>query len=385
MIVTAARGRAGVAAVRDVGRGGFVAIGADHGRPPFGLRSRWSAAHLILPQPTDSAALLDALERSGAQAVLPMDSRLAGFCARHRERLRRKLGLAVPDEVGFLGAYDNLRTIEACGRLGVPAPRLLQPGAREELIVVKPRADVGAAKGVAFCRGPGEVERALLACRPFGEPVMQEYIPGGVEAMRTAVVLLDRRSRLVAWFTTRKLHQFPATGGMTTMSVSTDERARDELAMPLFEAWRWEGPAEVELKVDPRDGQAKVIEVNPRLPSYLPFAVRCGLHLPRLQALVALGESPRAGTYAVGRTYVNPTLHLKARLAGRHRLGDRLRGLGQAVAEMRGAFLGDGLDLLDPAPRVAKLIAEWRGGLRRRAPFDVVPLDPAPEAGSSGP
>ena len=97
-----------------------------------------------------------------------------------------------------------------------------------------------------------------------------------------------------------------------------------------------------------------------------------------------MGESPRAGTYAVGRTYVNPLLHLKARLAGRHRLKDRLRGLGQAMGEMRGTFLGDGLDLLDPAPRLAKFIAEWQGEFRRRASFDAVPLDPAPDAGSAG-
>jgi hypothetical protein len=104
VIVTAARGRGGVAAVRDVGRGGFAAIGADFGRPPFGLRSRWSAAHLVLPLPANEAALLDVLEGAGAQAVLPMDSCLVGFCARHRERLRRRLGLAVPDLAGFLGA-----------------------------------------------------------------------------------------------------------------------------------------------------------------------------------------------------------------------------------------------------------------------------------------
>ena len=106
---------------------------------------------------------------------------------------------------------------------------------------------------------------------------MEEFIPGGPDAMRTVVVLFDRRTRLVAHFTTRKLRQLPATGGMTTMSVSTDDRALVELVLPLFAAWRWEGPAEVELKIDARDGRAKLIEVNPRLPAYLAFAIRCGL------------------------------------------------------------------------------------------------------------
>ena len=150
-----------------------------------------------------------------------------------------------------------------------------------------------------------EIEQAVQACRRHGEPLIEEFIPGGPDAMRTVVVLFDRRTRLVAHFTTRKLCQLPSTGGMTTMSVSTDDRALVELVLPLFAAWRWEGPAEVELKIDERDGRAKLIEVNPRLPAYLAFAIRCGLNLPRLCALAAMGESPSAGSYAIGRTYVN--------------------------------------------------------------------------------
>lgn len=44
-----------------------------------------------------------------------------------------------------------------------------------------------------------------------------------------------------------------------------------------FDGWRWEGPAGAELKIDARDGHAKLIEVNQHLPSYLSFAIRCGL------------------------------------------------------------------------------------------------------------
>ena len=364
--------------MRNLGRGGYEAIGADYGPPPFGLRSRWSSGFRILPRPSNSAALLETLENSGVEAVLPMESRLVGLLATHREQLRKRLGLAIPDRQGFFTAYDKRRTVEACDRLGIPAPRILDGPARSgEVVVVKPRTDVGAARGVAFCRNDAEMDIALKICHQFGEPLMQEYIPGGADAMRTVVLLFDRRCRLVTWFTMRKLAQYPVTGGMTTMAVSTDEPELVALMLPLFQSCRWEGPAEVELKIDARDGQARVIEINPRLPAYLAFAIRCGLQLPRLCARVALGESPNAASYVVGRRYVHPILHAKAALAGPRRWHERLFGLSRAVFDMPGAVLGDGLNLIDPAPRLAKSIAEWRGELRAATnAWPALPSDP---------
>ena len=61
--------------------------------------------------------------------------------------------------------------------------------------------------------------------------------------------------------------------------------------LPFFESLRWRGPAEVELKIDARDGEAKVIEVNPRLPGYVGFPI-AWVHLPRSRLQVALGETP---------------------------------------------------------------------------------------------
>jgi hypothetical protein len=198
ILVSSARGRAGTAVLRNLGRGGYDAIGADYGPPPFGLRSRWSSGYRILPRPSNSEALLEALENAGVEAVLPLESRLVGLLATHREQLRKRLALAVPDRQGFLTAYDKRRTVEACGRLGIPAPRILDgPPRPGEVVVVKPRADIGAAQGVAFCRNDAEMAIALTSCRRFGEPLLQEYVPGGVDAMRTVVLLFDRRCRLV--------------------------------------------------------------------------------------------------------------------------------------------------------------------------------------------
>ena len=145
------------------------------------------------------------------------------------------------------------------------------------------------------------------------------------------------------------------------MSISTDEPALVETVLPFFESLRWRGPAEVELKIDARDGIAKVIEVNPRLPGYVAFPITCGLHLPRLAALVALGESPSAPDYAIGRRYVQPVLTLKALLQARSAgevNGKRLRRDCRALLTASWVSWDD---VVDPLPRLARMLAEARG------------------------
>jgi biotin carboxylase len=214
---------------------------------------------------------------------------------------------------------------------------------------------------VAFCRDAAELSQALAVCRTFGEPVVQEYIPGGTDAMRTVVLLFDQKTRLVAHFTTQKLEQHPATGGVTAMSVSTDDRELVELVLPFFESLGWRGPAEVELKVDDRDGQAKVIEVNPRLPGYVGFAVACGLHLPRLAVQVALGETPAVSGYAVGRRYVHPGLHAKILFHAWRTGGMTAARLRREVPSLLTAPWLRWDDLTDPVPRLAKTFEEMGG------------------------
>lgn len=359
--VSAAGSRSGLAAIRDLGRAGHPVVGLDREPPPFGLRSRWSEPYRRLPLPTDAATLLRLLAEARAEALLPMESALVGLVAAAAAPIGRELAVCVPDAAAFEAAYDNRLTIEACHRLGIPAPRLL---ARREVngpVVVKPREDIGGGAGVIYCRGPDALEQALAACSAWGHPLIQEHIPGGSSAMRTVVVLLDRGGRLAAHFTARKLRTWPSEGGITTASISTEDPGLVRQVMPLLEEWRWRGPAEVELKVDPRDGRAKVIEVNPRLPGYLAFPIACGLHLPRLAIEAALGRVTTPARYAAGRVYVNLALHLRSLLADRSLPGGRLARLSQGLAACGAARAAVLEGLRDPAPRLGKALQEMLG------------------------
>ncbi len=313
-----------------------------------------------MPRPWSIPAFIELLDRLGVDALLPLASWLFRALVPVRDEIDRHAALNIPDPAAFAAADDGWQTLRLCAELGIPAPRLM---ARESVVlpaVVKPRVDVGGAVGVTFCRHEAELEAALDYSRQFGSPVIQEYIPGGAEQMRTIVLLFDRDGCPVAHFTTRKLWTHPLEGGITTLSVSTDDRDLVRQVLPFFLKVGWRGPAEVELKLDPRDGLVKVIEINPRFPGYVGFATRCGLPLTQLAIRAALGQPVMSGGYAIGRMYLNPGLHLKAVAQRVVRGPERVKELLRAGREVWDAPWLSMRDLTDPAPRLGKIPAELR-------------------------
>jgi predicted ATP-grasp superfamily ATP-dependent carboligase len=92
-----------------------------------------------------------------------------------------------------------------------------------------------------------------------------------------------------------------------TYGLSTYEPELLEIAENLLKKWNWYGAAEVEIKIDPRDGVPKLIEVNPRFWQHLQLSIACGLDLPHLLYKIALEEYIEyPSTYKVGVKYINP-------------------------------------------------------------------------------
>ncbi len=151
------------------------------------------------------------------------------------------------------------------------------------------------------------------------------------------------------------------------MSISTDDRELLLQVLPFFEKWRWQGPAEVEVKVDPRDGKAKVIEINPRIAGYLGFSVQCGLDYPQLAVLAAADrlDSQACPAYTVGARYLNLGLYLKAVRTELRRSNRKLALLRRTWQELRHGTAPDRANTYDPLPRIGKAVREAQNALSR--------------------
>lgn len=366
IVVCGATGNVGLAVIRALARSGHTVFGADKRRLPFGLHSRFSERYRLYPHPNDPDCLpkiQELLADIQPDVFLPSSTGLVRLVCKNQSSLAEHTRLLVPSAASFDAACDNKETISTCDKLGIAAPRIHDEYPDAPLAVVKPRQDVGAGRGVVYVSSAMELERARAEVeKGYGEVLVQEYIPGPAQAMRTVVLLFDNDSRLIGYFTTRKIRQWPNTGGTTALSISTDERELVDYVLPLFERWQWSGPAEVELKIDSRDGKPKVIEVNARFTSYVGFPILCGLNLPELTCLAAADRLPTAACpeYAVGRKYLAPGAY--ARSAWHELRHQKPRGavVGKVANELLGGFNMNPGAWSDPLPRIGKALLEIR-------------------------
>lgn len=380
VLVTSATRNSGLAVIRSLARQGVAVIGTDDRRLPGRAGEQHLQRFYRHPCTQRAEVLLDALqaiiERERPDVLFPIDGTRA--LARHQARFAPRVGLLLPDGTAFDTAHDNQAALQTCRRLGIPCPLMYTPAEAARLLaagnrgrtgkagtclVIKPRDDVGGGRGIRYVHTRRELEEWLPRVeRRWGPVVIQEYIPGGTESMRTVNLLFDRNSRLAAWFTMRKLRQWPNRGGITALGVSTREPGLVELLRPFFQTLGWRGLAEAEIKVDARDGTPKVIEINPRVWGYIGFPIHCGIDFPLLACQLAAGR-PSPGdlplsAYPSGRKYLNPSAYLKAALAelasqpGRGALLKRLR------RELRGPLVGNHLGAGEAAAMLAKMAGE---------------------------
>jgi len=327
ILVLDADGRAGVACVQSLGAAGHTVHVGVRKLGTLTEQSRWcSMVHPQPPaEPVDTAATwlveLDAshgftlvvatteaslrwlrsLPESHPvriKAVLPSDAALdAALDKATTTALARELGLPVP----------QARELAQC-TAGTPAPELPPPQAWP--VVLKPvRSKVVidgrlASLSVAIVHDDESRRVTLAAWLPHTPVQEQAWVPGrgvGVE------VLYDK-GRMAWHFVHERLHEWPLTGGASTLRRAGGPEAElVEMTRRLLDRLQWHGVAMVEWRRD-ESGGVHLMEINPRLWGSLPLTIAAGVDMPRGLLALARCEAPApAPTWRVGFTARNLT------------------------------------------------------------------------------
>lgn len=127
----------------------------------------------------------------------------------------------------------------------------------------------------------------------WGVPVIvQQYIQG-IELNVTA--LGDGKGRLIGAVPSRKTYVTNLNKGWAGVAVKDEELM--DLTRRIIEGLQWPGGMEVELLCDQRDGTRYLVELNPRFPAWVYFAVGCGQNHPEALVLLALGQEVEPFTH----------------------------------------------------------------------------------------
>jgi predicted ATP-grasp superfamily ATP-dependent carboligase len=169
----------------------------------------------------------------------------------------------------------------AARRVGVPVPETSWPQTRDQLVEFADSArfpvTLKAIRGMQLKLKAGVTAFIVGSARELmelydryedpGQPnlMLQEYIPGADSCGWGFNGYFNEKSECVFGGTTRRLHQAPVHVGITSLAVVERNEEVDLAARSFMGALGYRGLVNVGFRYDVRDGQYKVVDVNPRL------------------------------------------------------------------------------------------------------------------------
>ncbi len=232
------------------------------------------------------------------------DETVAAF-SRHRAELAAHFRVTTPEWNTVQWAHNKKNTYDMATRLNIPCPQTFNPRSEDELVTLYaklPLAIKPAVKENFFyatgskawrAESPADLRRLFAAARRQIRPeeiLVQEIIPGdGRQQFSYCAFFRDGlvHGSLVA----QRLRQHPHEFGRAATYVETTSLPEvEELSERFLKAINYYGLVEIEYKLDPRDGQYKLLDVNARTWGFHSIGCQAGVDFPYLLFLDQMGE-----------------------------------------------------------------------------------------------
>lgn len=217
----------------------------------------------------------------GQPLLIPTTDYAAMFVARNAGRLRECFRFPKQPE----GLVDSLCSKKEmyllAKRVGIPTPETVFPQSRRDVndflrTAIFP-VMLKAIDGTRLCERVGKKMFIVNSAQELlelydrvedaAEPnlMLQEYIPGGEDSVWMFNGYFSQNSDCLAGFTGKKIRQCPAYTGYTSLGICVRNDTVDLLTRSFMKAIGYRGVLDVGYRYDARDGQYKVLDVNPRI------------------------------------------------------------------------------------------------------------------------
>jgi D-aspartate ligase len=298
--------------VRSLGRRGIPVLVLSGGDDTLAAKSRYATDVESLPEGGDPTLLLcDLAERLdiAGWVLFPTADESAAVVAHSYNVLAERFLVASPPWEILRWAYDKRLSHELALRAGVPHPRTWSVSSAEEAaaldldfpVIIKPavKESFNALTAAKAWRvdSPGELRQRFTEAAellPVEVLMIQELIPGSGkdgDGEQLSYAALCRRGAPLVQLVARRTRQYPPDFGRASTFVETIEDPEvEETSRRLLDHLGIDGLVEVEFKRDPRDGELKLFDINPRVWGWHTLAQRAGVDFPYLAYRLARGE-----------------------------------------------------------------------------------------------
>jgi predicted ATP-grasp superfamily ATP-dependent carboligase len=266
--------------------------------------SRYCRA-VVVAEDVESPAFLEtvrmAVTKTHYDVLMPISYKTTKVLAQNRDLFLPHVWMGVTDSSKIEKAANKNCMVQLAKRLGIPIPRTLAPGSLEELqefsrglnfpVVVKPQKETAgySVKYIKDSMALTELYESFFALDdllPEDIPLLQEYIPG----QGCGFFATYQNGECKRVFLHRRIREYPASGGVSTCAESFYDSRLAEYGKRLLDALGWHGVAMVEFRQDARDGEYKLMEVNPKFWGSLELALAAGADFPGDLCVMAMGQ-----------------------------------------------------------------------------------------------
>jgi len=301
--------------------------------------------------------------------LYPTREELVAAFSHYRLELSRMFRVPTPEWESVKWAWDKRNTYQLAQKLGIPTPITHYPEHVDQLaqldslaapFAIKPAIKehfLYATKAKAWCASSHAELRSLFQkaseLAGLGEIMVQEVIPGGGR-QQFAYCAFFRNGRAVGKMVARRRRQHPLQFGRASTYVETvDVPILEELSERFLREINYYGLVELEYKLDPRDGQYKLLDVNARTWGYHSLGANAGVDFSYLLYADQLGlpveECKGKPGVAWVRTITDIPAAITALLGGDIDFRDYFRSLRNCQVEA--VFTPE-----DPLPGLAEII-----------------------------
>jgi predicted ATP-grasp superfamily ATP-dependent carboligase len=292
----------GLGIVRSLGRHGIPVVVVDD-EPSISRYSRYTTRTVRVSDLRDHGRIVESVLEIGRRLRLdgwvlyPTRDEVVGAFSRHRAELGEVFRVPTPDWSTVRTAWDKRLTYRLAGELGIPTPKTWHPSSTAGLdgldiqlpVVLKPAIKerfiyVAKVKALRADTEDQLGQRFRHACSviPAEEVMLQELIPGGGEHQFSYCGFF-KDGRPVAKMLVRRARQRPPDFARSSTCVETvDMPQLEEPSERFLRAIGYYGLAELEYKYDVRDGEYKLLDVNPRTWGSHSIGRRAGVDFPLL-------------------------------------------------------------------------------------------------------
>ena len=316
VFITNGQSRQSLAIVRALGQKGIKVTVGSHKRFNPAAHSRWASDKVRYPSPETNpekfmSFMMDYLARNPHDVIIPTIDKTCDIVIEHLDQLSAHTKIALPARAVYEQARDKGKTITAAEKSLIPHPKTYQPKnakkaqtATKELgypLIIKARKGSGS-QGIAIVTTERKFPRAYDKInKQFPQPLVQEYIPAGGGNYGT-MILVDKNQQPQATFAYRSIREFPLRGGIGSLYESCYLPKLIKHSLKVLKQIKWVGFAQLDFRVDPRDGEAKIMEINPRFPASLCLATQCGIDFPFLLTQQLMKQPlDNTSSYSAGR------------------------------------------------------------------------------------